>query len=163
MGHCITGIVSDLPRLRRFSSEFGLHSPAPLVGDLGFLPLDDEHLDRLFPEQGGFDPSMTYVSTALKAALMRLSREGAAAFIETGYHGGAGTQGATACHDGVCVMEPWEEQFGPISRALGLLGLVPGEGRIDEFEAAGLGRYRTNDDWIEFAESTEANDLADRS
>lgn len=154
MGHCIAGIVSDIARLRRFSFEFGLHSPAPLSGHLGFLPLEDDLLDRLFPEQGSFDGEMTHVSSALKAALAILSEDGTVAFIETQYHGGTGTQGATVYHDGVCIMEPSEDRSGPISRALGLLGVEIGKGATDEFEAAGLNRCRNNEDWINMAEST---------
>ncbi len=163
MSHYITGILSDLPRLRRFSSENGLHSPAPLIEDLGFLPLSDGHLDSLFPEQGDFDPAMTYVSTALRAALAELSKGGVLAFIETEYWGGDGTQGATAYRDGVCIMEPQAEGLGPISHALGLLGYRAAEGKSDEFETVGLGRFRNNEDWIEFAESAEEEGLTDRS
>lgn len=157
MGHTISGIIAPFSDLSEFSREKNLHSPARLVGDLGFLPLSDSHLDQIFPNHGSFDLSMTYLSEAVKGALKKLS-SGArrAAFIETDYWAGDGAQGATVYLDEVCIMEPRTESIGPVSQALRLLGVEVGNGMRDEFETAGLGRHRYNEDWIAVANpSTE--------
>ena len=158
MGHYISGIVGRADDLSRFAQDHGLHSPAKLIGELGFLPLSDEHLDHLFPEQGDFDHRMTYLSEALKEALLGLSQRGAVAYIETEYHGGQRGQAGVAYDRGECVYGPRRDRFGPISEALAFLGVQGEVGGIDAFQAAGFGRHRHNEDWIE--ESNPADSRA---
>ena len=149
MGHYISGIIGPADELDRFSRENGLHLPARLVGDLGFLPLSDRHLDQLFPEQGEFDDQMTYLSMALKKPLRELTERSVMAYIETEYFGGQGSQAAVVYYRGECVYGPHQAPIGPISEALGLLGVVANASDHDAFETAGLCRHRSNQDWIE--------------
>ena len=159
MGHYISGIIAPISLLREFSVEKALHMPTHLYADFGFLPLSDSHLDALFPEQGGFDSEMTYLSTALRKTLEVLSEKATVAYIETAYLGGTGSQGAAAFASGQCLMESEGTEVGslsksvggPISKALRLLGVVRGANDRDEFATTGLGRHRNNDDWIEAA------------
>jgi hypothetical protein len=151
MGHFISGIVADFSSLKAFATSHNLHVPARLVGDLGFLPLSDDHLDSLYPTQGDFDPSMTYLSASLKNTISELSADGPVAFVETEYFGGDGAQGATVYDQGRCVMPAVTEESGPISRAMSLLGVTKLSGHTDEFQSAGFGRHRNNEDWIEEA------------
>jgi hypothetical protein len=149
MAHHISGIIGPVDELIRFSREKGLHRPASLVGDLGFLPLSDKHLDHLFPEQGGFDDEMTHFSEALKKALCDLTEHSVMAYVETGYFGGQGDQAAVVYYRGKCVYGPHRAPIGPISEALGLLGVVANASDHDAFGAAGLYRHRSNGGWIE--------------
>jgi hypothetical protein len=105
-------------------------------------------LDILYPVQGDFDPSMNYLSSALKKTLSKLSSQAPVAFIETEYFGGTGTQAATVYDQGHCVMSPISEETGPISRALSILGVTILPGHPDEFSTAGLNRHRNNDKWM---------------
>ncbi|MGC4017225.1 MAG: hypothetical protein QM755_22335 [Luteolibacter sp.] len=148
MAHHISGIIGSPAVLRNFSHENSFHAPAALEGGLAFLPLDDDHLDTLFPSPGQFDPAMNYVSDALKKVLAILSEAGSIAFVETEYHGGMGAQGATAYRDGECVLKPRTEESGVISEALRLLGVVAQWGK-DEFDTVGLGQHRNNEGWME--------------
>jgi hypothetical protein len=115
MGRYISGIIGPTAELIRFSDENGLHPPATLVNDLGFLPLSDSHLDQLFPEQGVFDGQMTYLSAALKKALRELTNDSVMAYIETEFIGGQGTQAAVVYYRGDCVYGPHQAPIGPIS------------------------------------------------
>jgi hypothetical protein len=148
MAHYISGIVGPMDELIRFSRDNGLHLPAELIGDLGFLPLSDEHLDHLFSEQGAFDDEMTYLSAALKEALRNLTEHSVMAYIETEYFGGQGDQAAVVYYRGECVYGPHRAPIGPISEALGLLGVVTNASDHDAFETAGLCRHRSNGGWI---------------
>ena len=148
MGHYISGIIASPSILRDFSRENALHAPAALMEELAFLPLDDDHLDALFPSPGAFDPAMTYLSASLKDLLAILSALGPVAYVETDYFGGAGEQGATVYRDGGCVLESRREEQGVVSEALRLLGVKAALGQ-DEFDAAGLGRYRLNEGWMD--------------
>jgi hypothetical protein len=67
------------------------------------------------------------------------------AVLETEYFGGIGEQCAVVYEGTATLMEPREADAGPINEALRLLGLKAASGR-DEFETAGLGRWRNFDD-----------------
>jgi hypothetical protein len=162
MGHYISGIVGPHQKLLEFAVASKLHIPAKLVNDLAFLPLSDDHLDHLFPSQGAFDDSMTYLSEALKDSLSKISIGCSVAYIETEYHGGKGTQGATVYIDGECVYEPITNNSGAISGALKILGITAQAHQHDEFEAMGFDRFRNNDDWIEEASGEPLNDSQTR-
>ena len=148
MGHFISGIVAKIDSVREFATAAGLHQPAKLTSELGFLPLSDDHLDLLFPVQGQFDSSMTYLSDSLKTALSSLSLGGPVAFVETEYFGGQGAQGAIVFDHGRCVFGPITNDAGAISEAMKLLGVTAAPGQHDEFEAVGFSRHRSNLDWI---------------
>jgi hypothetical protein len=72
------------------------------------------------------------------------------AFVATEYFGGIGMQAAAAWRRGEWLMLYSCAEQGVINRALALIGVRPGMGR-DLFEEIGLGRYRSNEDWIEYA------------
>ncbi len=149
MGHYISGIVAELDLVREFASSVSLHAPAVLTDGLGFLPLSADHLDFLFPVQGGFDDAMTYLSDSLKVALSELSANGLVAFVETEYHGGQGVQSAVVYDQGHCILGPITNDSGAISGAMKLLGVTVDPGLHDEFESVGLCRHRNNEDWID--------------
>ncbi len=151
MGHCINGIIAPIDVLRRLAAEHNLHKPAVLIDSLGFIPLNPEHLEIMFPKQGEYDESMNYLSQALKSFLVSLSQQDRIAYIETEYFGGVGQQSATVYTKGVCILEPQTAEFGPVCKALRLLGVASIVGKTDEFNTAGLGRHRSNDDWIKAA------------
>lgn len=151
MGHNISGIVADIDVLCHFGSISSLHSPAVLTDGLAFLPLSDDHLDALYPVSGAFDKAMLYLSDALKAELTRLSSSGPVAYVETGYFGGQGEQGATVYAEGKCIFGPITSEGSPISEAMRLLGVTVCLGYNDEFESVGLCRHSDNEDWIEDA------------
>jgi hypothetical protein len=159
MGHCINGIIAPIDVLSRIAAEHNLHKPAVLLDSLGFIPLNPEHLEIMFPEQGEYDESMTYLSQALKSFLVSLSLQDKIAYIETEYFGGVGQQSATVYYSGECILEPQTAESGPVCKALRLLGVARKVSKTDEFDTAGLGRYRSNDDWIKAANLDAITDV----
>lgn len=77
-----------------------------------------------------------------------LSEHGPVACVETDYHGEHGVQAATVWENGNVVMPPTRAPIGPINSALRLLG-VEARPPYDEFDAIGLGGYRSNERWLE--------------
>lgn len=67
------------------------------------------------------------------------------AYIETGYIGGQGVQGAAVFRDGAVMLRLGGVGRGPINAALDLLGVVASADR-DAFDTLGLGRFRRPDD-----------------
>jgi hypothetical protein len=117
------------------------------------------------------------LTDGLHDLLLDLSRFGPLAYIETEYFGGTGGQGAVVYSGREVVMGPEWHDSGPISRALGLIGVKrrPVGGRFstlglralgligvkrcpvgDRFSALGLGAYRSNDDLIDAAAQARA-------
>ncbi|WP_194917776.1 hypothetical protein [Catenulispora rubra] len=87
------------------------------------------------------------------------SMQGAVAYVEADYWGGAGTQSAQVWSGGHMVFgplssvegEPFPPEGSPISQALRLLGAGKGD-FYDEFDAVGLGRHRDTDRWLSAAD-----------
>ena len=111
--------------------------------------------------QDGAEPSVPgfwKLPTGFDRLLANWSTCGPVAYVEADYFGGVGTQVAAVWDGGQLVLGPVVESVrplapqdpSPISRALRRLG-VSARGQFDEFEAAGLGRHRQMEDWLEGA------------
>jgi hypothetical protein len=68
------------------------------------------------------------------------------AFIETEYFGGEGFERSVVFRDSSVVLGPLEGG-GAVNRALRVLGVIPAPGQ-EEFDAAGLGRHHSLEEWL---------------
>jgi hypothetical protein len=93
-----------------------------------------------------FEGAWRYEGPLLDAFGAWLSADGALAYVETEYFGGAGDQGACAWRAGARVYGPRRGSEGVINEALAQIGVKSGPG--DEFEAIGLAARRSNDDFV---------------
>jgi hypothetical protein len=153
MGHSVTGLIAKPTLLEAFASRFSLHSPAPLNQGLAFLPLRDEDIDSFVsPPQSGYAEGFTYLSEQLAGVLSDASHAGSIVYAETDYFSGLGVQGAAVYLNGVLVFGPKSAAAGPINDALRLIGDTVTIPDVDEFEAVGLARYRSTDDWLDAEE-----------
>lgn len=86
------------------------------------------------------------------------SAESPIVYVETEYHGGTGAQAAIIWRYGKVLLGPiitvTEDNKPPtpladhaINRCLRQIGVSRGSA-LDEFDALGLGRHRSNEDWI---------------
>ncbi|MFE3270011.1 hypothetical protein [Streptomyces sp. NPDC059215] len=90
-----------------------------------------------------------------ETVLAQWSSAGPVAYMEAEYFGGVGEQRAAVWDEGSLVVGPLDEsdtkQFSravsPVSLALRRLGVRTSLGE-DEFDAMGLDRHRSNEDWI---------------
>lgn len=130
----------------------------PLSQGLVLLPITDE-VEMEFVASGlaSSDPSPPLAKEMVPgvAALgARLSIHGSVVYAATFIFGGTGSQDALTWHGGELVlslsddedsMSAWPNS--PISRALRHIGVKAATGE-DEFDAIGLGRYRSNEAWV---------------
>jgi len=94
---------------------------------------------------GGFN--FRFLDAKLVRLLIDASQIDTVAYVETEYFGGDGGEGAIVARGGKIVFGPAEGE-GSINAALQLLGAKK-EGGRDEFDSIELGRFRSNEDWIE--------------
>lgn len=155
MGHCIRAIVAPAlaaesisriwPELPRLSCENGF----------AVFPVDAALIDqRIAPDK---TPTVTgdefmLLTNGFRELLCAMSIGGELAYVETEYFGGTGGQGALVYRDGDESMPPTWRETGIINVALKMIGLKRSI-FVDEFETAGFGLVRRNDDIIELIES----------
>ncbi len=131
--------------------RFGVSRVVGLNQGLFLLPLTQEFYDALpsspdtlaWPGEFHF----LFLDSKVVALMKEASEAESVAYVETEYFGGDGGQGAIVSRGGEIVLGPLEGD-GSINAALRLLGANK-NGAYDEFEAVGLGRFRSNEDWIE--------------
>jgi hypothetical protein len=145
--HSIQAIIAATHVLDHVASTHAAARIVPLVQGLGIIPMTEE----LLYEIGGVSleqvdaEGFLYLTTALSVFLKDISLKGPIAYIETEYWGGMGAQSAVAWSEGKVVVEPKTADGGPINEALRALGIDKGT-EHDEFDAIGLGQYRSMDD-----------------
>lgn len=146
--HCIHGFLATPERLNQFAMAYKLSHPcAYLEQHLGFFPLNETDLHALSLSSPIYVEGFTYLSEQLMEVMAMFSRNSIMAYVETDYFGGAGEQGAVAYTNGVLRYSPRVAPHGPINDVLHLFGVfVPRGG--DAFEAVGLGKKRTNEDYL---------------
>ncbi|MFF4708709.1 hypothetical protein ACWC4D_08075 [Streptomyces sp. NPDC001288] len=119
------------------------------------MPMTDEVFDALTDGSDGRDLGFWRLPGGFDTLLAQWSTAGPTSYVEAEYFGGVGDQRAAVWADGVLALGPLDEPakrrfsrpVSPISQALRRLGARRGPGE-DEFEAVGLGRRRSNEDWI---------------
>ncbi|QDQ86398.1 hypothetical protein FMZ60_01455 [Alcaligenaceae bacterium SJ-26] len=120
----------------------------PLPASLLMLPLGTDALEVLgLPRRPFTFEEETETPPSLGKFCERLSQGRSIVYIEAEIFGGWGTQASILFKDGVQVGDPVIAEDA-INQALRSLGVASGNA-VDEFEAAGLGRHRNTDGWLE--------------
>jgi hypothetical protein len=132
--HKIHGYIADYDMLTNATYGFGFKKAVVVrlkSNNLGFLPITY-----------AFSKEM-YHNKINKSRMLKTRRLGfPIALIETNYFGGIGEQSARVVHGQETPLKK-----GKINQALKILGVLR-TSEIDEFDVVGLGKYRTNDDWV---------------
>ncbi len=167
MGHAIAAFIGHYAALHTAIRSLPHVHLIALAQDYGLLPVSEAFYDALAAQAPSPQPDKYPVFVYLSASLITLGEELShhtpVAYVETDYFGGVGTQAAILWQDG--------DVYGPfstetryernelivtaaeqraINRVLQRLG-VRRETAKDEFEALGLRRYRSTEDWLEAA------------
>jgi hypothetical protein len=145
MGYVIQAIIAGSEALVRTS--LGKGRTFPLSPQLAMLPLTKELREALaLPfcplTDEGAEPVLP---PALLEVVQAASVGGKAAYIEAEFFGGVGLQACLLSEGGIESQRP---HVGPmaINMALQFLGVQRGSA-VDEFEAVGLGKYRSTEEW----------------
>jgi hypothetical protein len=150
MGHYIQGLIFHRDLVPGAKRLIPSGKSVSLAQDLCFMPITDKVLADLrlaHPEVGEDKVGFERLSGGVEHVAVELSREGPVAYIETEYNGGEGAQASVAWRNGTVVLPPRTAESGPINEALVLLG-VARQNAHDEFDAVGLGQYRSNSNWF---------------
>lgn len=160
MGHCLQAFLGSEALLGDIVQIQSTAIIIPLWQGLAMIPVTEALYDLLTTpeERGSFDPRFLFLSPKLNHFGQTHSHPGPLAYIETDYFGGVGSQGAIVWSKGKiifgpavtgnrCEMQVDQLPAGAINCALKIFGVKPGN-QIDEFEALGLGKYQTMEDWI---------------
>jgi hypothetical protein len=160
VSHRISGFIGQLDTLRNAASVLDEGRVVPLASGFGFLPL----IERLKAEADPGPFQGLRLTGRLAAWAAEQSRRSPLAYIETEYWAGQGYQGGVVWASGSVTLGPLvTSNEGPdppplpleraVNRAVRALGVTRGDA-FDEFAALGLGRYRSNHDWLEAADQS---------
>lgn len=147
MGHSIIALIGPRSALAGLIGRFGHPEPVELGFDLLIMPLGEARLDMLAQFKGPPYDGFIYLGPELESEIARAVGTGPALYVETDYSGGSGSQGAAFFEAGEA---RWKDAASagaegrrtPISRGLASLGVSPSADE-DEFDALGLGRFRS--------------------
>ena len=145
MGHSIKAFVTPGGAIDWLAIEPPV-AVVPLAQNLELIPLTAELWEWIHHkpaiEARRYGGRLAGWNEADYGFLKRLAGDaGQAAFIETEYHGGDGTQGALVAQRDRIAYGPAHGDTGPINDALRLLGVRAGQA-FDEFDSLDLRRFR---------------------
>ena len=151
MLHGVVGRTDPAGRVAR-----DLHLPTVgLAQDFSLVLWTSEDFDRLGVSDREAEPAgFLYAHSRLLQVVADRSGATGLAYVEAEFFGGTGEQGAVLYRNGQL---EWLSEYAtigrastvtPISQALQRLGVSRGK-FADEFDAAGLGRHRNMDDWLD--------------
>lgn len=155
--HCIQALIGPVDVLAEVKARFSFAVSCPLAQGLALVPITDRFADALksIAQNAGETPlpMSGEIVPGVAALASELSRTAPIVHAATFLFGGTGGQDAVVWIDGEVVlnigddedrMSAWPDS--PISRALRRIGVLAAAGE-DEFDAIGLGRYRSNEAW----------------
>jgi hypothetical protein len=155
--HCIRVLIGAIEVIAPMRERLPAAVAYPLPQGFVLLPITDGLADALDHDaQGTIDvlpAKLRDMAAGVAALASALSMRGPIVYAATRFFGGEGAQEAVVWIDGEVVLEIVEDEDdrsawpdSPISRALRRIGVVAASGE-DEFDAIGLGRYRSNEAW----------------
>ncbi|QNP67803.1 hypothetical protein [Streptomyces genisteinicus] len=155
MGYALEAVVARDEVVRAVSREVPGSHVVPLGQGLSLMPMTDEVFDAVTDGSERRDLGFWRLPGGFGTVLAQWSGTGPIAYVEAEFFGGVGEQRAAVWAGGSLVLGPLGELAGtpssdavsPVSQALRRLGARRGL-HGDEFEAVGLDRHRSNDDWI---------------
>jgi hypothetical protein len=166
MSHHIQALIASSDILESIQRTYPAARVIPLPQNLALLPVTKAFADDIAQIKSSSVRLAFHQFTQLTEAVAEFAKELSATapvvYAETDYFGGRGAQAAIVWKNGEVVFGPLvtknidDDQQGvfattlsdeAINQALRRIGVVLTSTR-DEFDAVGLGRYRSNDDWL---------------
>ncbi|MFD7901159.1 hypothetical protein ACFV4F_13650 [Kitasatospora sp. NPDC059722] len=158
MSYELQALIGTLELLTVAAAEVPAARVAPLAQGLALIPATPAFLSAFRADgderksEGG--AGFAWHPDGFELRLAAWSKAGPVACVEADFFGGTGTQRAAVWTDGRLELGPLSSAFepfapggSPISRVLRQLGARVEEGRVDEFEAVGLGAHRSTEGW----------------
>ena len=121
-----------------------------LEQNMSILPMPDasDEMTRAYGQVSGteFRCGHPQPPPSVLAVIYKLSIIGAVCYLEAEYFGGHGDQTATVWQNGICTLGPITEDHA-FNKALRLIGVRCFDGK-DEFDSLGLGKHRSDEEWL---------------
>ena len=144
MGYYLQGLISRENVLKTHTSEYQNVTVIPLVQGVGLVPLIDEAFEEIGPDDV-MEP-FEKLSSDVEELAQKISVDCPVIYVEAEFFGGTGTQVLMAWAKGSRTMKPLKSTDA-INQGLKILG-VKKHGAVDEFDAVGLGKHRSTEEWI---------------
>lgn len=168
MGYELEALVATESLLRKHQSTFHNAHVVPVAQGLALIPMTHTFYEEINRSEGrtaglhAFHPipgsfyslinrsqgekvglhGFAYLSSAVEAWAVQISRDGAIAYIEVNYWGNEGAQRSIVWRSGLLAAGP----FSNVDDALGMLGME-GPCVFDDEDSAGFGKHRRTESW----------------
>lgn len=164
MGHNLHAILGNAALAAALSRHLMTAKVQLLSQDFAFIPVTLALLEEVnamrVPGPREVTQNLTRLADGLPALLSRVSRDGwPAAYIETDYHEGRGTQGAALFADGELQWAVGHTDSGaPIEEALKRIGVTAAPGK-SAFTTLELEQYDDTEEWEDATRSVSGRAL----
>ena len=147
MPHVVTGLIIKDDFVHKICSEYPVLRQVTLEQGFSLFPLTNELFENLGISQPVGLIDSDKFPNEITDLLAELSNICPLLYFETEYFGGEGSQFAMVFENGIISLGPVQGSIGPINEGLHLLG-VETDDDFDEFDALGLGKQRSSNDWL---------------
>jgi hypothetical protein len=150
--YSLCALVGDGSHLRNRLAELPGARVIDLQGSLGMVPLSESLLREVQKRWPGAAGSsrvsgvFEFLTPSIEKWVQELSQGAAIGYVETEYFGGEGFERSAVFRDANVTLGPLDGA-GAVNQALRALG-VAGKPGQEEFDAVGLGRHRSVEEWL---------------
>ncbi len=150
--YSLCALVGDSSHLKSRLAELPGARVFDLQGRLGLVPLSEPLLRAVQKQWSGSSKPgrvsgvFEFLTPPLESWVQALSEGAAIGYFETEYFGGEGFERSAVFRDSNVILGPLDGA-GAVNQALRALGVVVKPGQ-EEFDAAGLGRHRSVEEWL---------------
>ncbi|PJZ41699.1 hypothetical protein CH370_09680 [Leptospira kmetyi] len=146
--HIVQGFLITEKSVKKFKEFNSKAKIIDLESDLKFIPLSDVLLNKISSSASPEIGKAYLYNEMIQTFLKDLSISGKVMYFETEYFGGSGGQCSEVFENGKTI-SVYSENKSSINDGLKYFGIVVESGSSDEFEAVGLNRFRTTEEWLE--------------
>jgi len=150
--YSLCALLGDSAYLKSGLAEVPGARVIDLQGGLAMVPLSETLLREIQQEWRGSQGStrvegvFEFLTPPVESCVRALSKGSAIAYMETEYFGGEGYERSAVFRDAHVILGPLDGA-GAINGALRALGVAAQPGQ-QEFDAVGLGRHRSLEEWL---------------
>jgi hypothetical protein len=158
VAYTLCALVARPPAAVVLRAEAGLGA-VELAQGLWMVPLGRSARGELGEREAGVS-GFWCLTAGIEGLARHASLAGPVGYLEAEFFGGVGTQAAVAWWDDKVLVDPSSVELGgpdsvelarsPFNQVLRRLGVLRREA-ADEFDAVGLNRYRSTEDWVRIA------------
>jgi hypothetical protein len=150
--YSLCALLGDSAHLKSRLAAVAAARVVLLSGDVGMVPLSEALLREIQREErpssgaSAFEGVFEFLTPPVERWVRDLSNGATVAYMETEYFGGEGFERSAVFRGANVILGPLDGA-GAINQALRALGVTTKPGQ-EAFDAVGLGRHRSLDEWL---------------